>query len=88
MFSAAALHLRFAHQPKDPGKPIKYADYELLKLNLETQLKYYQATTAYLRALCKDEKHTKDEDLLAATVIMRFYAELLEAKDESRPSSP
>ena len=36
------------------------------------------ATNAYLRVLCNNEAHTRDEDLLAATVIIRFYEELAE----------
>lgn len=83
MFSAAALHLRYAHQNKHPGRPIRYADYELRELNEVSTIKYYLATNAYLRVLCDNEIHTKDEDLLAATVIIRFYEELLEAKDGS-----
>lgn len=83
MFSAAALHLRYSHQSKYPGKPIRYADYELRELNEVSTIKYYLATVAYLRVLCHDAIHTQDEDLLAATVIIRFYEELLEAKDGS-----
>lgn len=41
-------------------------------------IKYYLATNAYLRVLCDNEAHTRDEDLLAATVIIRFYEELVE----------
>ena len=79
IFSAAALHLRYAHQSKHPGTVIRYANYELRDLNEVSTIKYYLATTAYLRVLCDNEAHTKDVDLLAATVIIRFYEELMEA---------
>lgn len=47
-------------------------------LNKVSEIKYYQATTAYLRALCGESKHSQDEDLLAATMIIRFYEDFEE----------
>ncbi|KAK5096448.1 hypothetical protein LTS08_007704 [Lithohypha guttulata] len=65
-----------ATQLRRPGKTIEYAGYELRDLNEVSTIKYYLATNAYLRVLCTNEAHTRDEDLLAATVIIRFYEEL------------
>ena len=78
IFSAAALHLRFVYGLKAPGNIIRYAGWELPDLNQVSTIKYYQATTAYLRALCDSEAHASDEDMLASTVIIRFYEELEE----------
>lgn len=78
IFSAAALHLRHSFRINRPGEIPHYAGYELRDLNEVSTIKYYLATNAYLRVLCNNEDHTRDEDLLAATVIMRFYEELAE----------
>lgn len=78
IFSAAAIHLRYTSRLKSPGKTIQYGGFDLTALNKVSEIKYYQATTAYLRALCGENKHAQDEDLLAATVIIRFYEDFEE----------
>ena len=55
---------------------VHYAGWDLPDLNQVSTIKYYQATTAYLRALCDDDAHARDEDMLASIVIIRFYEEL------------
>jgi len=57
-------------------KVVSYGGYELPNLDDVSTLKYYQATISYLRVLCTNEEYSRDEDLLAATVILRFYEEL------------
>lgn len=65
------------HQLKNPDKKIiSYGGYEMPNLDKVSTLKYYQATISYLRVLCTNEEYSRDEDLLAATVILRFYEEL------------
>lgn len=78
IFAAAALHLRYISSLRNPGKVIHYAGWNLPDLNSVSTIKYYQATTAYLRALCDNYAHARDEDMLASTVIMKFYEELEE----------
>lgn len=38
-------------------------------------IKYQNASIAYLKVLCNNADHVRDEDLLAATVILRYYEE-------------
>lgn len=38
-------------------------------------IKYQNASIAYLKVLCNHPEHVQDEDLLAATVILRYYEE-------------
>lgn len=79
IFSAAAIHLRYTSGVKEnPNMKIQYGGFDLPMLNKVSEIKYYQATTAYLRALCGESKHSQDEDLLAATMIIRFYEDFEE----------
>lgn len=84
IFSAAAIHLRYVSRTRHPGKVAEYGGFELPKLDKVSEIKYYQATTAYLRALCNEDKHAQDEDLLAATVIIRFYEDFEELIKEEK----
>lgn len=82
IFSAAAIHLRYKSRHRSPGSSIHYSGFELSMLDKVSEIKYYQATTAYLRALCNEDRHAQDEDLLAATVIIRFYEDFEESIKE------
>lgn len=48
----------------------------LPKLTEDTALKYHNACIAYLKNLSSDPEYVRDEDLLAAAVILRYYEEL------------
>ena len=48
----------------------------LPKLTPDTALKYHNACIAYLIKLSSDPEHVRDENLLAAAVILRYYEEI------------
>lgn len=76
IFTASARHIRCMHEISGKTGPIEYESFQLTELNEISTIKYYLATNAYLRVLAVDSRHVGDEDLLAATVITRFYEEL------------
>jgi len=55
---------------------VKYQNVLLPKLTEDTALKYHNACIAYLIKLSSDQVHVRDEDLLAAAVILRYYEEI------------
>lgn len=57
------------------------------RLDDRQAIKYQNASIAYLKELCKTPEHLKDEDLLAATVILRYYEELDSSLGDDRDES-
>ncbi|EXJ87272.1 hypothetical protein A1O3_04231 [Capronia epimyces CBS 606.96] len=76
IFTAASRHLASLPQYKTTDGVVKYQDVLLPKLSEETALKYHNACIAYLIKLSSDPEHVRDENLLAAAVILRYYEEI------------
>jgi hypothetical protein len=55
---------------------VEYQGIRLPRLNHYTAVAYHQACIAYLRKLALDYEQVRDEDFLAAAVILRYYEEL------------
>jgi hypothetical protein len=72
----AARHLASLPQFKTSDGVIEYQNIRLPKLTEETAVKYHQACIAYLIKLASDPEHVRDENLLAAAVILRYYEEI------------
>jgi hypothetical protein len=76
IFTLAARHLASLPYFKTSDGVIQYQTIRLPKLTEETAVKYHQACIAYLRKLAGDPEHVRDENLLAAAVILRYYEEI------------
>ncbi|EXJ83518.1 hypothetical protein A1O1_07141 [Capronia coronata CBS 617.96] len=76
IFTAASRHLASLPQYKTHDGIVKYQDVLLPKLTEESALKYHNACIAYLIKLSGDPEHVRDENLLAAAVILRYYEEI------------
>jgi len=76
IFTAASRHLAFLPQYKTADGVIQYQGVLLPTLTKDTALKYHNACIAYLIKLSTDPEHVRDEDLLAASVILRYYEEI------------
>lgn len=55
---------------------VRYENVLLPRLTEGTALQYHNACIAYLIKLSADPEHVRDENLLAAAVILRYYEEL------------
>lgn len=76
IFTAASRHLASLPQYKGADGVIRYHNVPLPKLTPDTALKYHNACIAYLIKLSSDQEHVRDENLLAAAVILRYYEEI------------
>ncbi|KAH0837510.1 putative arca-like protein [Fonsecaea pedrosoi] len=76
IFTLAARHLASIPQFKTSDDMIEYQNILLPKLTEETAVKYHNACIAYLIKLSSDSEHVRDENLLAAAVILRYYEEI------------
>ena len=76
IFTLAARHLASLPRFKTTDGVIQYQNIRLPKLTEETPVKYHQACIAYLIKLANDPEHVRDENLLAAAVILRHYEEI------------
>ncbi|KIW70095.1 hypothetical protein PV04_02401 [Phialophora macrospora] len=76
IFTLAARHLASLPRFKTADGVIEYQSIRLPKLTEETAVKYHQACIAYLIKLATDPDHVRDENLLAAAVILRYYEEI------------
>lgn len=77
IFTAASRHLANVAQHRTAdGIVVKYQDVLLPTLTQETAVKYHNACIAYLIKLSNDQEHVRDENLLAAAVILRYYEEI------------
>ncbi len=76
IFTLAARHLASLPQFKTTDGVIHYQNIRLPKLTEETAVKYHQACIAYLIKLASDPEHVRDENLLAAAVILRYYEDI------------
>lgn len=75
IFTLAARHLASLPRFKTDGV-IQYQNIRLPKLTEDTAVKYHQACIAYLMKLSSDPEHVRNENLLAAAVILRYYEEI------------
>lgn len=57
------------------------------RLDEAQAIRYQNASIAYLKELCNHPEHVQDEDLLAATVILRYYEEFDSALGGDRAES-
>ncbi|OQV05965.1 Fungal Zn2-Cys6 binuclear cluster domain-containing protein [Cladophialophora immunda] len=76
IFTLAARHLASLPRFKTADGVIQYQNILLPKLTEDTAVKYHNACIAYLIKLSSDPEHVRDEDLLAAAVILRYYEEI------------
>ncbi|KAK6387103.1 hypothetical protein LTS17_000369 [Exophiala oligosperma] len=76
IFTAASRHLVNNADYKSADGLVKYNNVPLPKLTPETAVKYHNACIAYLIKLSNDPEYVRDENLLAATVILRYYEEI------------
>jgi hypothetical protein len=76
IFTAAARTLTRIPKYRTSDGVIVYHGITLHNLTSETAIKYHNACIAYLIELAKDEENVRDENLLAAAVILRYYEEL------------
>lgn len=76
IFTAASRHLANNAQYRSADGLVKYNNVPLPKLTQETAVKYHNACIAYLIKLSNDQDCVRDENLLAATVILRYYEEI------------
>ncbi|KAL2432635.1 hypothetical protein ABEF95_014193 [Exophiala dermatitidis] len=76
IFTAASRHLASLPQYRTANGVVKYQDIALPNLTEDTAVKYHNACLAYLIKLSGDPEHVRDENLLAAAVILRYYEEI------------
>ncbi|KIV97370.1 hypothetical protein, variant [Exophiala mesophila] len=76
IFTAASRHMASRPEIKPVDGIGHYSDIPLPNLTADTALKYHNACIAYLIKLSTDAEHVRDEDLLAAAVILRYYEEI------------
>ncbi|EXJ66337.1 uncharacterized protein A1O5_10489 [Cladophialophora psammophila CBS 110553] len=76
IFTLAARHLASLPRFKTTDGVIQYQNILLPKLTEDTAVKYHNACIAYLIKLSSDPEHVRDENLLAAAVILRYYEEI------------
>ncbi|KIX07884.1 uncharacterized protein Z518_02538 [Rhinocladiella mackenziei CBS 650.93] len=76
IFTAAARHLASLARYRTTDGVISYQNVLLPKLTADTAVKYHNACIAYLIKLSSDPEHVRDENLLAAAVILRYYEEI------------
>src|ERR1700760_1102700 len=76
IFTLAAHHLSRIPKYKTSDGMIRYQDVNLRELKASTAINYHNASLAYLIQLSTDSRHVTDEDLLMASVILRYHEEL------------
>ncbi|KAK4944891.1 hypothetical protein LTR10_015810 [Elasticomyces elasticus] len=76
IFTAASRHLASVSRYKTIDGVIRYQDVLLPKLTKDSAVKYHNACIAYLIKLSNDPEQVRDENLLAASVILRYYEEI------------
>ncbi|KAL5341079.1 hypothetical protein BJX70DRAFT_74541 [Aspergillus crustosus] len=85
ILAASARHLTRVPNHRTPSGAIQYDGRVVEELNDETALHYHNKCIHDLLALAADPEHTRNEDLLAAAIILRFYEEVdYPLQDEKR----
>ena len=76
IFTVAARHLVHIQRYRTADGVVEYEGIRLPALTANTAIEYHNTCLAYLIELSNDPEHMKDENLLAATIILRYYEEL------------
>lgn len=75
MYTASARHLCHLGQYKN-GNEVEYLGKRLPELKMETAVEYHSRCIECLVEMSNIEEAVYDENLLAASIILRFYDEV------------
>ncbi|KAF9885682.1 hypothetical protein FE257_012664 [Aspergillus nanangensis] len=73
VFTVAAKHLVMTTKHRAPDGEITYKGISLPNLTANSAIEYHSACIAYLLEVSQYPEHVQDENLLAATVLLRYY---------------
>ncbi|TVY34701.1 hypothetical protein LOCC1_G006819 [Lachnellula occidentalis] len=86
IYTASARHLcRLDQYRKDDG--VEYLEKRLPDLHMETAVEYHSRSIEHLVAVSHDSEAVFDENLLVASIILRFYEEVDGQSPTSGPTS-
>lgn len=75
IYTASARHLCRLDQYRKGGA-VEYLEKKLADLHIETAVEYHSRCIEHLVALSVDPEAVYDENLLVASIILRFYEEV------------
>ena len=75
IYTASARHLCRLDQYKKDNS-VEYLEKRLADLHIETAVEYHSRCIEHLVSVADDPEAVYDEDLLVASIILRFYEEV------------